>query len=105
MCFVFFSSLISTYIKGARNIIYVLIITYESETRQDSQNTEVTGNDGDENTKKNSGRIKSEDIRRKCNVQGIKEWTLNRKRGWNRHIIRMKEIILVKIARNKSPRG
>ncbi|CAG9835898.1 unnamed protein product [Diabrotica balteata] len=87
------------------------IMTYTSETRPDTSKTQqlletaemrllrrITGN-----TLRD--RMRSEEIRRKCNIPEINKWTLNRKKEWNEHINRMEETRLVRIARDNSPKG
>ncbi|XP_044745133.1 uncharacterized protein LOC123306997 [Coccinella septempunctata] len=50
-------------------------------------------------------RERSENIRRECKTENINEWVRGRKVEWNRHIGRMTEDRLVRIARDKSPSG
>lgn len=52
-----------------------------------------------------SDRERSEIIRKACKTENINEWVKGRKAEWNRHIGRMTEDRLVRIARDKSPNG
>ncbi|XP_015182496.1 PREDICTED: uncharacterized protein LOC107069571 [Polistes dominula] len=50
-------------------------------------------------------RVRSEDLRKACQIENINDWVLSRKVEWNDHITRMTDDRVVKISRDKSPSG
>lgn len=48
---------------------------------------------------------RSEALRRKCQIDNIHVWLLDRKNHWNTHITRMTEDQIVKIVRDRLPLG
>lgn len=87
------------------------IMTYTAETRPTTAKTKQLMESAEMKVaRKIAGktlldRERSENIRQTCNIENINEWVLNRKMEWNEHINRMTNERVVKIARDKSPRG
>lgn len=88
------------------------IFTYSAETRAETTTTQRLLTTAEMRTLRNIDgktlldRIKNEDIRRACNnIEDITQWCKRRKIEWNEHIERMDETRIVRIARDKSPRG
>lgn len=87
------------------------IITYQAETRPDTVKTKrLLETTEMKILRKIVGktlwdRERSENIRKMCIVEDIKEWVYRRKQEWNAHINRMESNRIVKIARDNLPKG
>ena len=87
------------------------MLTYAAETRSESTKTNQQIETAEmrvlrkitNNTIRDM--IRNENIRERCKVENISQWTRKRKMEWNQHIDRMDEKRLVKIARDEKPVG
>jgi len=50
-------------------------------------------------------RIRSEDLRQLSEIQDIGRWVRRRRKYWNKHVNRMEDNRLVKVAKTKNPVG
>ncbi|XP_045466625.1 uncharacterized protein LOC123675320 [Harmonia axyridis] len=87
------------------------ILTYTAETRPETAKTKRLMETTEMRVlrriagKTLMNRNTSESIRDACGVDNVNYWVLKRRKEWDEHISRMDEGRVVKIARDRSPRG
>lgn len=87
------------------------IMTYTAETRPETAKTKKLLEVTEMKTlrkiinKTRRDRVRNEEVRRICDIKPITDWVDHRRTEWDKHISRMEQDRIVRMARDKSPQG